>query len=113
VSYWEPRWVRKEFKSHGITVVTCLDLSTSLILCPLCSSISIDDLCPEGREGNMPVTDTALFMSVEDLINHMRTHWHTKKYKKIKMPTVREVGEESEEGSLRQFTDSELTRRKR
>lgn len=112
MSYWEPRWVRKEFKSHGIAVVTCVDLSTSLILCPLCSSISIEDLCPEGREGNMPVTDSALFVSIEDLINHMRTHWHTKKYKKMKVPVAREASEESEESLLRQFTNDKPTRRK-
>ncbi|MEM4775012.1 MAG: hypothetical protein QW489_01460 [Sulfolobales archaeon] len=105
MSYWEPRWVRKEFSSHGITVVTCLDLTTSLMLCPICSTISIEELCPSDREGNLPVADVPLFFSVDDLINHMRTHWHAKRYKKIRVPTTREVSEESEKGVLRKFAN--------
>lgn len=113
MSYWEPRWVRKEFRSHGITVVTCYDNTTSLILCPICSTISVEELCPEGREGNIPVADAPLFASVEDLINHMRTHWHGKRYKRVRVPTTRETAEEGEEGVLRKFADSEHTGKRR
>lgn len=106
MSYWEPRWVRREVRSHGISVVTCYDVTTSLLLCPFCSTVSIDELCPEGREGSIPVADAPLFTSPEDLINHLRTHWHAKRYKRIKVPTAREASEESEEGALGKFVNS-------
>ncbi len=106
MSYWEPRWVRREIKSHGISIITCYDTTTSLIICPICSTIAVDELCPENREGGIPVADAPLFASPEDLINHLRTHWHAKRYKKINVPTARGTGEESEEGALRKFVDS-------
>ncbi len=113
MSYWEPRWVRREIRSHGISVLTCYDATTSLILCPICSTISIDELCPEDREGSIPLTDAPLFASPEDMINHMRTHWHAKRYKKISVPTVREVSEESEEGALGKFVNSKPPSKRR
>lgn len=113
MSYWEPRWVRREFRSHGISVTTCYDVTTSLILCPVCSTMSIEELCPENREGSIPLADVPLFASIEDLVNHMKTHWHTKRYKKIGVPTAREVSEESEEGVLRKFVNIEQSSKRR
>lgn len=105
--------MRKELRSHGITIVTCYDTTTSLFLCPICSTISIEELCPEGREGNIPVADVPLFVSVGDLIHHMRTHWHGKRYKRVSVPTTRATIEESEEGVLRKFANSEPSGKRR
>lgn len=113
MSFWEPRWVRKRFESHGITIVTCYDIVTSLIVCPICSSVSVDELCPENRDSSIVVTDAAFFITIEDLINHMRTHWHTKRYKKIKVPTSRELSEEGEESILRKLTNIESSSKRR
>jgi hypothetical protein len=109
LSSWEPRWVRRRVSAHGITVTTCYDLTTTLLVCPLCSDISIDELCPEGQEGVIPVSRAALFLTVEDLINHMRTHWHSKRYKRIGVPTAREGDEGGEEGILRRFSNVKST----
>jgi hypothetical protein len=105
LSSWEPRWVRRRVSAHGITVTTCYDLTTTLLVCPLCSDVSIDELCPEGQEGVIPVSRAALFLTAEDLINHMRTHWHSKRYKKVGIPTAREGGEGGEEGILGRFSN--------
>ncbi|RLG75289.1 MAG: hypothetical protein DRO14_04785 [Thermoprotei archaeon] len=56
-------------------MITCQDLVSKLYVCPLCSDI--DRICPEGRETNILVDDMVTFFSVEDLINHLRTHAHT------------------------------------
>lgn len=103
MSLWEPRWIRKDFKSYGISITTCYDITTSLIICPICSTVKIEELCPENREGNLPIADVPLFTSIEDLVYHMRTHWHAKRYKKMRISAERERSEESREGILRKF----------
>ncbi len=79
---WEPRWVRVKVKCGGIEVTTCKDLSTNLLLCPLC--VDINKVCPEGKETNISVEDVPTFFTVEDLINHMKTHGSHRYSKKIK-----------------------------
>ncbi len=79
---WEPRWVRVKLSYGGIEITTCKDLSTGLLLCPLC--VDIDKVCPEGEETNVAIEDEATFFTVEDLINHMKTHGSQKFQKRIK-----------------------------
>ncbi|MCX8184385.1 MAG: hypothetical protein RMI56_05870 [Sulfolobales archaeon] len=113
MSFWEPKWVRKELKSHGISITTCYDITTSLIICPICSAVRIEELCPENREGNLPIADIPLFASIDDLIYHMRTHWHTKRYKKMRVSAERERSEESKESVLGKFTDIKYSGRRK
>ena len=88
--FWEPKWVRVKVKYEGIEVITCQDRTTKAYLCPLCTDIS--KVCPEGRETNVVSEDMVIFFTVEDLINHLRTHGLKLQDKKI---IVKEVEEES------------------
>ena len=85
---WEPKWVRVKLKFAGTEIVTCKDLSTNLLVCPLC--VDIEKLCPEGKETNITVDNIYTFYTLEDLVNHMITHDSPKFMKLIK--PVKEFG---------------------
>lgn len=73
--YWEPRWIRKSVTiADGIVIETCLDLTTNLLVCPLC--VDIDKLCPyRDRESDAaPPTNASYFFSEEDLVRHIYAH---------------------------------------
>ena len=93
--FWEPRWVRVKVGYKGVTIVTCQDMVSKLYVCPLCSDI--ERLCPEGRETNIIADDIMTFFSVEDLINHLRTHTYPQllKRKLISLKTEESEKEES------------------
>ncbi len=69
---WEPRWVRVKISYAGMTVETCKDKVTGLLLCPIC--VDIDKVCPEGKEISVLSEDMAVFYTVEDLLHHLRAH---------------------------------------
>ena len=79
---WEPKWVRVRLKYAGTEIITCKDLSTDLLVCPLC--VDIDKLCPEGKETNIAVDNIYTFYTLEDLVNHMIAHGSSKFMKVIK-----------------------------
>ena len=78
---WEPKWVRVKVSFAGVEIETCKDIVTNLILCPLCSDIN--RVCPEGRETNIIEEGMVTFFTVEDLINHIRTHGDDRFKRKI------------------------------
>lgn len=70
--FWEPKWRRVSLNVNGVVIETCLDISTNLLLCPVC--VRIDEVCP--KEGNplKQIVDEPLFFSLTDLVNHLRSH---------------------------------------
>ncbi|HDN75909.1 MAG TPA: hypothetical protein ENG05_02135 [Acidilobales archaeon] len=80
--FWEPRWVRKKIIYEGIEIYTCQDMVTKMYICPICSDI--DKVCPEGRTSSIVSEDMVTFFTIEDLINHLRTHGLDIEAKKIK-----------------------------
>jgi len=101
--YWEPRWVRRSITiANGITIETCLDLTTNLLVCPLC--VDIDKLCPyKDRESDVvPPANASYFFSEEDLIRHIYAHkeasWrHIVVYAETEEEEEEEQEEEEEE----------------
>lgn len=99
--YWEPRWIRKRITlAEGIAIETCLDLTTNLLVCPIC--VDIDKLCPytDKESSAMPPPNISYFFSEEDLIRHIQAHreaaWrHTAIH--IEEEEESEEGEEEEE----------------
>lgn len=89
--FWEPKWVRVRLTVDDFNVITCVDKTTNLIVCPLC--VDIDLLCPEGRDSTITDVRSSFFFTAIDLVNHMRTHAFKIHDKKIK------VSEEEEEES--------------
>ncbi len=81
--FWEPKWIRKKLEiAPGIYIETCVDLSTGLILCPLCANI--EEICPssDNPSTTIPKGGLTYFFSISDLLNHIRAHgeasWRTK-----------------------------------
>ncbi len=72
--HWEPRWVRRKFEIDGITIETCVDLATGMIVCPAC--VDVDSLCPHEDKPTsvIPRGSPSFFFSVTDLLRHMRAH---------------------------------------
>ena len=96
--YWEPRWIRKSIPiANGITIETCLDLTTNLLICPLC--VDIDKLCPyKDRESNVvPPANASYFFSEEDLIRHIYAHKDASWRYTVVYTEEEEEGEEHEE----------------
>jgi len=91
--FWEPRWVRVKVSYKGVNIVTCQDMVSKLYICPLCSDV--ERLCPEGRETNIIIEDATTFFTIEDLINHLRTHAYSQTLKrKLISPRAEESGKE-------------------
>ncbi|MEM1560086.1 MAG: hypothetical protein QW775_01130 [Ignisphaera sp.] len=89
---WEPKWVKKKIRmGEGIEVETCLDITTGLIVCPLC--VDVSKLCPSASEANAGVLNSGatLFFTAGDLFHHMKAHVKVGEWK------VYEIGEEEEE----------------
>jgi len=100
---WEARWVRRKFKmAEGIEVETCYDLTSSLILCPLC--INISKVCPSSTEPSATLVSGAMyFFYPEDLFHHMRAHARMSEWSKAYVVSEEEeelVEEEEEEEDL-------------
>ena len=73
--YWETQWIRKKIPiEDGVEIETCVDLTSGLIICPLCADIS--KLCPSyDKPINVsPPENAAYFFNVIDLIKHMKAH---------------------------------------
>jgi len=87
--YWEPKWVRRKVVIDGMEIITCQDLVTKMLLCPICNNV--DTICPEGKETNIVSEDLITFFTLEDLIHHMRTHGLQTFKKRI---SIKERGEE-------------------
>lgn len=92
--FWEPKWVRKLLKFEGIEIVTCEDLSSGLIVCPICEDI--DELCPEGKTTSRVKENMLTFFTPKDLILHIKTHKRGKR-PRFKLERPEEVEEEEEE----------------
>ncbi len=92
---WEAKWIKKKFKVvGGLEIETCQDLSTGLILCPLCTDIS--KICPSPTEpSSIPVSRGLYFFSIEDLYRHMIAHTRASEWEKYVVSE--EEGEEEEE----------------
>lgn len=98
--FWEPRWHRVSLDVGGLTVETCMDLTTNLLLCPAC--VKIDEVCPKDRESLKSSVSGPLFFFTEDLIHHLRAHLFINEAKRITIRREEEeegVEEESEEES--------------
>jgi hypothetical protein len=95
---WEPKWVKKKIKvSEGIEIETCYDISTGLMLCPLC--VNISRMCPSTTEPtNFIPENVPYFFSPEDIVYHMKTHTKIIEGKKlyIEIEAEEEEGEEEE-----------------
>ncbi|ADM26947.1 conserved hypothetical protein [Ignisphaera aggregans DSM 17230] len=93
---WEAKWIKKKFKVvGGLEVETCQDLSTGLILCPLCTDIS--KICPSPTEpSSTPVSKGVYFFSIEDLYRHMIAHTRASEWGKY-VTVGEEEGEEGDE----------------
>lgn len=81
---WEPQWERVKVSYAGMTIETCRDRVTGLLLCPICSDI--DKICPEGKVISVVSEEMSVFFTPEDLIHHLRTHsgtWYSKRIKPI------------------------------
>ncbi len=89
--YWEPKWVRRKFEYEGVTIETCMDLSTGLLVCPEC--VNVDVLCPSEDKPNnvIPSGAPTYFFSLLDLLRHMSAHRESTWKKRV------EVEEEAEE----------------
>jgi len=81
---WEPQWERVKVSYAGMTVVTCRDRVTGLLLCPICSDI--DRICPEGKVISVLSEDMVVFYTVEDLLHHLRSHGSKLFSKRIRPP---------------------------
>ncbi|MEM4442188.1 MAG: hypothetical protein QXN02_04680 [Ignisphaera sp.] len=105
---WEAKWIRRKYKmGEGLEIETCQDLSTGLIVCPLCVDISY--LCPSFTEPSTASisTDAVFFFSSEDLFHHMKAHAKAGEWSKH-IPSEVEEGEEyieEEEGEEDSATD--------
>lgn len=95
--FWEPRWRRVSFDVDGVVIETCLDVSTNLLLCPVC--VKIDEVCPKEGNSLKQVVDKPLFFSLVDLVNHLRSHTMSSEIKRIvvKKEEEEESVEEEEE----------------
>ena len=89
---WQPRWVRKKLSESGIEVVTCVDETTNLIVCPIC--VNIDELCPPNKPSSKQIEGVSLFFSIKDLIQHMYTHIEESWREKILPKELKESEEE-------------------
>ncbi len=72
--HWEPKWVRRKLVIEGVTIETCIDLTTGMLVCPAC--VDIDSLCPsEDRPSTaLPKGTPTFFFTVIDLLRHMKAH---------------------------------------
>ncbi len=95
--FWEPKWRRVSLNVDGVVIETCLDTSTSLLLCPVC--VRINEVCPEVEGSFRQVVDKPLFFSITDLVNHLRSHTISGEAKRIvvKKEEEEESVEEEEE----------------
>ncbi|MEM1541750.1 MAG: hypothetical protein QW101_03790 [Ignisphaera sp.] len=96
---WEARWIRKRYKmGEGLEVETCQDLTSGLIVCPLC--VDISHLCPSFAEPSTASVsiDAIFFFSSEDLFHHMKAHVKAGEWSKHISSEVEEEGEEYVEG---------------
>ena len=93
---WDPRWVRVRVSISGIEIETCVDRTTGLILCPICSDP--DEVCPEGTTESRRIPSRATyFFTFEDLIRHMKAHTLTPwERKRISVALEEEEGEGEE-----------------
>ncbi len=100
---WETRWIKKKFKVvGGLEIETCLDLSTGLILCPLCADIS--KICPSTTEpSSVSISRGMYFFSIEDLYRHMIAHTRSSEWEKHVV-----ISEEEEEGEEKEELDTEV-----
>lgn len=100
---WDAKWIRKKIKmSEGLEIETCVDITTGLIVCPLC--INISNLCPSYAEPESAAltSSASLFFTSSDLFHHMRAHAKSSEWKAYISgeEEEEEVGEEEiEEGS--------------
>lgn len=98
---WEARWIRKKIKmSEGLEIETCIDITTGLVICPLCADISV--LCPSSTEPTTTAlpSNAVLFFTSSDLFHHMKAHarssdWRI--YVSSEEEEEEEIGEEEEE----------------
>lgn len=89
---WDPRWVKRKIRmGEGIEVETCLDITTGLIVCPLC--VDVSKLCPSASEATAGVLSSSatLFFTAGDLFHHMKAHVKAGEWR------VYEASEEEEE----------------
>ena len=72
--HWEPQWIRRKFEIDGVTIETCVDITTGMIVCPACTDV--DALCPSEDKPNsaLPRGTPTFFFSIADLIRHMKAH---------------------------------------
>ena len=92
---WTPQWSRKKFRYEGMEIETCIDITTGLILCPIC--VDIDNICPKGRKSLQISPEKAIyFFTVQDLIEHMKAHT-TSPWEKKRIPIITEEEEEENE----------------
>ncbi len=97
---WDPRWVRVRINVGGIEIETCIDKTTGLILCPICSDPN--DICPgDSSESRRIPSKATYFFTFEDLIKHMKAHtsipWEKKRVSVVLEEEEEGEGEEIEE----------------
>lgn len=95
---WEAKWIRRKFRmGEGIEVETCQDITTGLIICPMC--INISKLCPShGEPTQLTISSGAmLFFTPEDLFHHMKAHAKSGEWKSYTISEEEEEVEEIEE----------------
>ncbi|MEZ0289519.1 MAG: hypothetical protein ABWJ42_00300 [Sulfolobales archaeon] len=93
---WNPKWVRIKISMGDRVIETCKDITTNLIICPVCSDIN--RICPREREFSSIIPEkTVYFFSEEDLRSHLEAHVRSSEWGKIPSYEEEEREEEEEE----------------
>jgi hypothetical protein len=91
------KWIKKKIRvSEGVEIETCYDISTGLMLCPLC--VNVSRMCPSTTEPtNIIPENVPYFFSPEDIIYHMKVHTKAVEGKKLYIEVKEEEEVEEEE----------------
>lgn len=99
---WEPKWIRRKFKmGEGIEIESCVDITTGLIVCPMC--VDVSKLCPSYSDPTPGVIapNALLFFNADDMFFHMKVHARSGEFR------LYEVGEEEEAEEEEGVTEEE------